>query len=72
MVAFTYYAHRDKMRLIGKEDLIRPLQTDALNLAKQAAAEEKNPPHFSGGKHLQHQHLRPRRQIRPSRSAKNV
>ena len=42
MVAFTYYAHRDKMRLIGKEDLIRPLQTDALNLAKQAAAEEKN------------------------------
>lgn len=40
MVAFTYYAHREKMRLIGKEDLIEPLQKNALALAKQAAAED--------------------------------
>ena len=38
-LAFTYYAHRDKMRLVGKESLIAPLQKDALALAKQAAAE---------------------------------
>lgn len=40
MVAFTYYAHREKMRLIGKEDLIEPLQKEALRLAKEAAAED--------------------------------
>lgn len=40
MVAFTYYAHREKMRLIGKEDLIEPLQKNALALAKQVAAEK--------------------------------
>lgn len=39
MVAFTYYAHREKMRLIGKEQLIEPLQKEALRLAKEAAAE---------------------------------
>lgn len=42
MVAFTYYAHREKMRLIGKEDLIAPLQKEALRLAKEAAAEDKS------------------------------
>lgn len=40
MVAFTYYAHREKMRLVGKEDLIEPLQREALRLAKEAAAED--------------------------------
>ena len=42
MVAFTYYAHREKMRIVGKEDLIEPLQKNALMLAKQAAAEKSD------------------------------
>jgi betaine-homocysteine S-methyltransferase len=42
MVAFTYYAHREKMRLVGKEDLIEPLQKNALALAKAVAAEDKS------------------------------
>ena len=37
--AFTYYAHREKLRIINKEDLIVPLQREALNLAKQVARE---------------------------------
>ena len=37
--AFTYYAHREKLRIINKENLIEPLQKEALNLAKKAAAE---------------------------------
>ena len=40
MVAFTYYGHRDKLRIIGKEDLLEPLQKNALRLAKAAAAED--------------------------------
>ncbi|MGU9950923.1 MAG: homocysteine S-methyltransferase family protein [Gammaproteobacteria bacterium WSBS_2016_MAG_OTU1] len=40
MVAFTYYGHRDKLRIIGKEDLLEPLQKNALQLAKEAAAED--------------------------------
>lgn len=40
MVAFTYYAHREKMRLIGKEHLIEPLQKNALALAKKVADED--------------------------------
>ncbi len=42
MVAFTYYAHREKMRIIGKEHLIESLQKEALRLAKEAAAEDKS------------------------------
>src|SRR5579885_2701187 len=37
--AFTYYAHREKMRIIGKEELIEPLQRDALAIAKSVALE---------------------------------
>jgi betaine-homocysteine S-methyltransferase len=37
--AFTYYAHREKMRLIGKEDLIEPLNRDALAIAAAVARE---------------------------------
>ena len=37
--AFTYYAHREKMRLIGKEDLLEPLNRQALKLAGEVAAE---------------------------------
>lgn len=37
--AFTYYGHREKLRLIGKEDRLEALQRNALALAKQAAAD---------------------------------
>jgi betaine-homocysteine S-methyltransferase len=37
--AFTYYAHREKMRLIGKEDLLEPLNRQALEIAGEVAAE---------------------------------
>ena len=32
--AFTYYAHREKLRQIGKEDLLEPLNRQALQIAK--------------------------------------
>lgn len=35
--AFTYYGHREKLRLIGKEDLLEPLNRQALELARQVA-----------------------------------
>src|SRR5262249_25437532 len=31
--AFTYYGHREKMRLIGKEELLEPLNRQALAIA---------------------------------------
>ena len=37
--AFTYYGHREKLRLIGKEELLEPLQKNALKIAKDAANE---------------------------------
>ncbi len=37
--AFTYYGHREKLRLIGKEDRLEPLQRNALALARAAADE---------------------------------
>jgi len=37
--AFTYYSHREKLRIIGKEDLLEPLQKNALQIAKEAAKE---------------------------------
>src|SRR5215467_8287060 len=37
--AFTYYGHREKLRLIGKEDLLEPLNTAALDLAGRVARE---------------------------------
>lgn len=36
--AFTYYGHREKLRLIGKEHLLEPLQKNALALAKDSAS----------------------------------
>jgi betaine-homocysteine S-methyltransferase len=35
--AFTYYGHREKLRLIGKEDLLEPLNRQALALARDVA-----------------------------------
>ena len=37
--AFTYYAHREKMRLIGREDQLEEINRQALALAKQVAGE---------------------------------
>jgi betaine-homocysteine S-methyltransferase len=39
MVAFTYYGHREKLRMIGREDDLEPLNRQALRLAKELAAE---------------------------------
>src|SRR5207245_6657669 len=35
--AFTYYAHREKLRLIGKEDLLEPMNQQALAIARDVA-----------------------------------
>ena len=35
--AFTYNAHREKMRVIGQEDLLEPLNRAALKIAKKVA-----------------------------------
>jgi betaine-homocysteine S-methyltransferase len=37
--AFTYYAHREKLRIVGKEHLIEPLNRDALAIARDVARE---------------------------------
>jgi betaine-homocysteine S-methyltransferase len=37
--AFTYYGHREKLRLIGKEQLLEPLNRNALAIARQVAKE---------------------------------
>jgi betaine-homocysteine S-methyltransferase len=37
--AFTYYAHREKMRIVGKEDLLEEINRQALAIAKEVADE---------------------------------
>src|SRR5579864_7065224 len=37
--AFTYYGHREKLRIIGKEHLLEPLNRQALQIAKGVARE---------------------------------
>ncbi|XP_046360825.2 betaine--homocysteine S-methyltransferase 1-like [Haliotis rufescens] len=39
VLAFTYYGHREKLRLIGKEHLLETLNKDALKIAKEVADE---------------------------------
>lgn len=39
LLAFTYYGHREKMRLIGKEDLLEPLNREALKIAHKVRAD---------------------------------
>ena len=39
MVAFTYYGHREKLRSIGREADLEPLNRDALRLAREVASE---------------------------------
>jgi len=40
--AFTYNGHREKMRLIGKEDLLEPLNRAALRIAREVANDVSN------------------------------
>ena len=37
--AFTYYGHREKLRVIGKEELLEPLNRNALAIAREVADE---------------------------------
>lgn len=37
--AFTYYAHREKLRVVGKEDLLEPMNRQALELARRVAVD---------------------------------
>ena len=37
--ALTYYAHREKMKLIGRENELEPMNRQALRIAKEVAAE---------------------------------
>jgi betaine-homocysteine S-methyltransferase len=37
--AFTYYGHREKLRVIGKEDILEPLNRQALDVATRVARE---------------------------------
>ncbi len=39
MVAFTYYAHREKLRVIGRENDLKPMNRQALKIAKKVAKE---------------------------------
>src|SRR5438105_4028322 len=39
VLAFTYYGHREKLRLVGKEDLLKPLNLGALEIARGVARE---------------------------------
>lgn len=39
VVAFTYNGHREKMRIIGKEELLEPLNRAALQIANEVAAD---------------------------------
>ncbi|MFQ5755695.1 MAG: homocysteine S-methyltransferase family protein [Acidiferrobacterales bacterium] len=47
--AFTYYGHREKLRLIGKEDKLEPLQRNALAIAKSVTAEAEGEPPLVAG-----------------------
>src|ERR1700741_702555 len=40
MVAFTYYGHREKRRLIGREDDLEPLNRQAVRVAKEIAGDD--------------------------------
>ena len=40
--AFTYYGHREKLRIIGKENLLEPLQKNALKIARDSREEFKD------------------------------
>src|SRR5437763_15609182 len=41
--AFTYYAHREKLRVIGREKDLERINRQALTIAKDVAAEHGSP-----------------------------
>ena len=47
--AFTYYGHRDKLRLIGKEHLLEELNRQAVQLAQEVAREKDGAPALVAG-----------------------
>lgn len=49
VLAFTYYGHREKLRLIGKEDLLEPLNREAVRLAHRVADEFPDDPPLVAG-----------------------
>jgi len=46
--AFTYYGHREKLRLLGKEEQLEPLNRQAVQLAHSVAAEFADRPLVAG------------------------
>jgi betaine-homocysteine S-methyltransferase len=46
--AFTYYGHRAKLREIGKEELLEPLNREAVRLAHSVASEFEDRPLVAG------------------------
>src|ERR1700704_437413 len=47
--AFTYYGHRQKLRLIGKEHLLEPLNRSAIEIAHGVASEAQGEPPLVAG-----------------------
>ena len=48
--AFTYNGHREKMRVLGKEDLLEPLNRAALRIAREVAdSPSEGPPNLLAG-----------------------
>src|SRR5258708_16062470 len=41
--AFTYYAHREKLRLVGREGELAAINRRALEIAREVAAEHGSP-----------------------------
>ena len=39
MLALTYYAHREKLKMIGREGMLEALNRQAVQLAREVAAE---------------------------------
>ena len=56
--AFTYYAHREKLQTIGKEDLLEPMNRQALEIAKACGRRDRL---VARRRHLQHERVRRRR-----------
>ena len=68
--AFTYNGHREKMRVIGKEDLLEPLNRAALQIAREVA--DARPGDLMAGNISNTQHLGPRRSAAPGRGPGHV
>ena len=65
--AFTYYGHREKLRLIGKEHLLEPLNRGALEIAARGGARVRR---AARRQPLQHERLRRPTTTRAARSAR--